>query len=37
MAAALLQYSDERLHAFKVSTRVNSPKNDDPGVVAPLG
>ena len=33
--AALRQYPDDRMHAYRVSTRVNSPKNDDPQLVAP--
>jgi len=31
----LLQYPDDRMHAYRVSTRVNSPKIDDPQLAAP--
>jgi putative SOS response-associated peptidase YedK len=31
----LLQYPDDRMHAYRVSTRVNSPKNDDAELIAP--
>ncbi len=35
--AALTQYPDELLHAYKVSTRVNAPKNNDAELVSPVG
>jgi putative SOS response-associated peptidase YedK len=31
----LLEYPDDRMHAYRVSTRVNSPKNDDAELIAP--
>lgn len=30
-------YSDDDLEAYEISTRVNSPSNDDPSVIEPLG
>lgn len=33
---ALAQYPDELLHAYRVSTRVNSPKNNDAELIVPL-
>jgi putative SOS response-associated peptidase YedK len=32
----LLQYPDDRMHAYRVSTRVNTPKNNDAQLVEPL-
>ena len=34
--SVLLQYPDDRLHAYRVSTRVNAPKNDDASLIEPL-
>jgi putative SOS response-associated peptidase YedK len=34
--AVLRQYPDELLHAYRVSTRVNSPDNDGPELMAPV-
>lgn len=34
--AVLTQYPDELLHAYKVSARVNSPKNNDAELVSPV-
>ena len=35
--AALIPFPDERLRAYKVSPRVNSPKNDDASLMEELG
>jgi putative SOS response-associated peptidase YedK len=34
--AALIQYPDDQLRAYKVSPRVNSPKNDDETLMAAI-
>ena len=33
--AVLQQYPDELMHAYRVSARVNSPKNDGPELIQP--
>jgi putative SOS response-associated peptidase YedK len=35
--AVLRQYSAEHMGAYEVSTRVNSPKNNDESLIAPVG
>ena len=34
--SVLLQYPDNRMHAYRVSTRVNTPKNNDARLIEPL-
>ncbi len=34
--AVLLPYPDDRLHAYTISARVNSPRNNDPKLLEPL-
>lgn len=37
LSALLLPYPSEELRAYRVSPRVNSPRNDDPGCIEPVG
>ena len=32
----LVQYPEDRMHVYRVSTRVNTPKNNDAQLVEPL-
>jgi putative SOS response-associated peptidase YedK len=34
--SVLLQYPDDRMHGYQVSTRVNTPKNNDPQLIEPV-
>jgi putative SOS response-associated peptidase YedK len=33
----LMPFPADRMKAYPISTRVNSPRNNDPGIIVPIG